>query len=103
MTEEEFRYGLIKIGVPGVTAKDVGLLFRTIDKDQGGTVSYQELRDGLREKSNLVGLRYEGFQHSVETLGLLHLLGKNIIIAYFVLDIIYILLNVFLTYEYLFF
>ena len=77
MTEEEFRYGLIKIGVPGVTAKDVGLLFRTIDKDQSGTVSYQELRDGLREKSNPVGLRYQGFQYSVETLGLLHLLGKR--------------------------
>ena len=69
VTEDEFRYGLMKIGVAGVTSQDVGLLFHAIDKDKGGTVSYQELRDGLREKLNPTGLRYEGFEYACEMLG----------------------------------
>ena len=59
----------MKIGVAGVTSQDVGLLFHAIDKDKGGTVSYQELRDGLREKLNPTGLRYEGFEYACEMLG----------------------------------
>ena len=59
----------MKIGVAGVTSQDVGLLFHAIDKDKGGTMSYQELRDGLREKLNPTGLRYEGFEYACEMLG----------------------------------
>jgi hypothetical protein len=65
----------MKIGVGGVTSQDVGLLFHVIDRDKGGTVSYQELRDGLREKKNPHGLRYEGFQYACEMLGLFTVLG----------------------------
>ena len=76
VTEEEFHYGLRKIGIQGVSMKDVKLLFKAIDTDKGGTVSYQELRDGLRDRSGSggSGLRYEGFQCACQMLGLFPLL-----------------------------
>ena len=82
VTEEEFRFGMRRVGVGGITSQDIGLLFKAVDTDQGGTVTYQELRDGLRDKGKASqALKFPAFQKACHVLGLEHLLGKTAVAA----------------------
>ena len=73
INEAEFRYGLRKVGVSGVTSQDVSILFKALDKDKGGTLTYQELRNGLRERSNQESLQLPSFCNALTVLGLAYL------------------------------
>lgn len=73
VNEAEFRYGLKKVGVSGVTSQDISLLFKALDSDRGGTVSYQELRDGLRERNQAESVQFPAFRSAMYVLGLEYL------------------------------